>query len=579
LLPANIEGDRGLRGVLENAANRRVEVFAEFLDVPRFGGESYVRAVTTFLRDKYASLPPDVIVVGGDSALKLLLGSRAQLFPHAPVVHMGVDASFLRALPPLPANVVGIPVEYDAARTIELALRLHPDRARLVLVTGASEWGKRWETRLRGEALRFQGRAQPEFLAGLPTDTVRNRLAALGADAVVFTPGYFEDGEGRILTPRESARLMAAAPVYGPFNTFLGTGIVSGFMPSFEEMGNRAGQIVNDLLDGAAPASLRLPEAMPVAMNLDWRQVRRWGIDEKLIPNDAVVHFKEPTFWEDHRNEVGIAAAVFLLQAALIGWLLAERRRRRWAEHAEQNHRSDLAHASRLAVAGELTGAIAHEINQPLGAILSNADAADLLLASDTDRRDEVRQILADIRRDDLRASEVIRRLRALLGKHEVERQPFSLEEAVSDIGPLLHAEARRRWSVTGSSSSRCSSIWCSMRSTRWPICPSSGARSLCPSMESPAVLPSRCAIAVLESRPSTCRSSSIRSSARSARAWGWVCRLRAPSSRPTVDASGSRTAPAKGRYFGSNGRWRVRRAFLRRRFRYEHQIADPRGR
>ena len=85
------------------------------------------------------------------------------------------------------------------------------------------------------------------------------------------------------------------------------------------------------------------------------------------------------------------------------------------------------------------------KISQPLGAILSNADAADLLLESGTDRRDELRGILADIRRDDLRASEVIRRLRTLLAKHEVEKRPFELNSAVSDVDLILRAEARRR--------------------------------------------------------------------------------------------------------------------------------------
>jgi signal transduction histidine kinase len=92
-----------------------------------------------------------------------------------------------------------------------------------------------------------------------------------------------------------------------------------------------------------------------------------------------------------------------------------------------------------------LTGAIAHEINQPLGAILSNADAADLLLASGADRRDELRAILADIRQDNVRASEVIRRLRALLAKQPVDWHPFALNDAVRELEPVLRAEARRR--------------------------------------------------------------------------------------------------------------------------------------
>jgi PAS domain S-box-containing protein len=107
--------------------------------------------------------------------------------------------------------------------------------------------------------------------------------------------------------------------------------------------------------------------------------------------------------------------------------------------------RRELAHASRLALVGEFTASIAHEINQPLGAILSNADAAELLLKSSSPALDQVREILGDIRKDDLRASEVIRRLRALLRKREMESQPVDLNEVVSDVVLLVRAEARRR--------------------------------------------------------------------------------------------------------------------------------------
>jgi two-component system sensor kinase FixL len=114
---------------------------------------------------------------------------------------------------------------------------------------------------------------------------------------------------------------------------------------------------------------------------------------------------------------------------------------RRRAEEA----RRELVHASRLAVLSEFTASIAHEINQPLGAILSNADAAELLLESSTPPLDEVRRILADIRSDDLRASEVIRKLRALLRRGEVERQPVDLNGVVRDVSTILRAEAQRR--------------------------------------------------------------------------------------------------------------------------------------
>jgi signal transduction histidine kinase len=94
---------------------------------------------------------------------------------------------------------------------------------------------------------------------------------------------------------------------------------------------------------------------------------------------------------------------------------------------------------------GELTASIAHEINQPLGAILFNADAAELLLRADPGRVDEVRKILADIRKDDLRASEVVRRIRELLRTRALEREPLDLNEVASGVLDLLRADAARR--------------------------------------------------------------------------------------------------------------------------------------
>lgn len=107
--------------------------------------------------------------------------------------------------------------------------------------------------------------------------------------------------------------------------------------------------------------------------------------------------------------------------------------------------KQDLIHASRLALLGEFTVSIAHEINQPLGAIQSNADAAEMLLDATPPPLDEVRQILVDIRRDNLRASEVIRRLRNLFRKQELDFQPIDLNEIVREAAALVSRESRRR--------------------------------------------------------------------------------------------------------------------------------------
>lgn len=114
---------------------------------------------------------------------------------------------------------------------------------------------------------------------------------------------------------------------------------------------------------------------------------------------------------------------------------------RRQIEEARQ----ELAHASRLALLGELTASVAHEINQPLGAILNNTDAAELLLESMPGSLDEVRRILDDIRKDDIRASEVIKRMRTLLRKRELQWQMLDLNDVILEVLTIIRAESGRR--------------------------------------------------------------------------------------------------------------------------------------
>jgi PAS domain S-box-containing protein len=111
---------------------------------------------------------------------------------------------------------------------------------------------------------------------------------------------------------------------------------------------------------------------------------------------------------------------------------------------AEESNRA-LAHVQRLAIIGELTAAIAHELKQPLSAIMSNADAAGTLLDTANPPLGEIREIVSDIRRADLRANDVLAQVRAFLRKREVLMEPLDLNNAVADVLPLVVGDARKR--------------------------------------------------------------------------------------------------------------------------------------
>ena len=111
------------------------------------------------------------------------------------------------------------------------------------------------------------------------------------------------------------------------------------------------------------------------------------------------------------------------------------------AEIEAENHRRELAHVARVTLMGELTASIAHELNQPLTAIVSNAQAGQRILSKRKSRFPIVREILTDIAADGRRAGEVIHRLRSLMEKGEPQKQPLDVNALIDQTLRLVHSE------------------------------------------------------------------------------------------------------------------------------------------
>ena len=442
----NIAFDSGLRQTINANSGQPIQIFSESLDEPEFGGDRYELTMATYLHDKYAERPLGAVLTLNDTALRFILRYRERLFPGVPIVYAGATRNWLRSMPTLPPDIVGVPVGFDFAGTVEQALKWHPRATHLVVVIGASKQDD-WEPLVRPEITPILGQVQAEYLIGLTLPALQRHLRELGSDSVVLTFGFFQDGDGRSYLLHDSAALVAAAssaPVYTPVETLMGAGVVGGRVLSYEQIGRQAGEILGRLFNGQ-PGWQRMPKAPASVLQVDWRQIKRWGIDPEQIPPDAVVSFRPPTLWQAYRNAVLGAVTVIVLLSVLVASLLLERLRRRRAEITMQKQHTALAHASRLAVAGELTAAIAHEINQPLGAVQTNADTAEVILQAGGDRREDLLRLVGRIRNDNLRASQVIKRLRALLARQEARRQPLELNAVLTDVEAFLRPELQRR--------------------------------------------------------------------------------------------------------------------------------------
>jgi len=380
-------------------------------------------------------------------ALRFAERHREEAWPGVPIVFFSVGEATLRESPPGP-GVTGVMIGFDEAGTIDLARRLQPDARRIVIVSGASGYDRGWEPRLREAARQKAEGLEVFFSFGEPLPDVLRRVAELPRDSIVLYTTIGRDGRGVPYVPRNVATELgraSAAPVYAVAESQLGYGVVGGSMQSMAATGESAAALALRVLAGEKPEAIPVEPAPRAAPMVDWRQLQRWGLPEKALPPGAIVLFKTPSVWDQYGAYIGAAVLVLLVQSSLIVALLVQSRRRRRAEVEAERQRAELAHASRLSAVGQLTASIAHEINQPLGAILSNAEAAELFLSADPPRIDRVRQILADIGDEDRRASAVIRHVRSLLGKAPTEMQPLVLNDVARDVLDLVGGDAARR--------------------------------------------------------------------------------------------------------------------------------------
>jgi C4-dicarboxylate-specific signal transduction histidine kinase len=149
----------------------------------------------------------------------------------------------------------------------------------------------------------------------------------------------------------------------------------------------------------------------------------------------------------EYRNLLDCGVPRFGPEGEFLGYIgscvdITERNR---AELEAQQQRNELAHLSRVSMLAELSGSLAHELNQPLTAILCNSQAAQRILRQDKFDIQEVRAILKDIADDDERAGEVIRRLRLLLKKGVVHQQPLDVNGIVHDVLQIVRNDLMNR--------------------------------------------------------------------------------------------------------------------------------------
>jgi len=419
-------------------------LYTEFLDARHFNARDYDLALQTYIKEKYRNHGLSAIVTIGWAAFDFAVRLRSELRPDLPIVFVTFDEA--RVGQTSPSNSTGIISPRRFEDLVKVARILAPQTAR-VAVVGTPIQNQPYRRQYLRELSELARSTEVLDLTTLPFSEVTAKLAKLPDDAVIISIPLYEDASGHIHQAVETMRKLVAVadrPIVTDVEYLLGAGAAGAVVLSAANLGSDVGKLVGRILNGESASAIPVEVREHTEAVFNAHALQTWDIREETLPPASKVLFRELTVWERYRWQILTALAVLLVQSVIITGLMIERHRRRVAERDSHQRLLEVTKMDRALTAGAMSSSIAHELNQPLTAIMNNAEAAAMLLKANSLDREELRAIVADIRRDDERAANIIKHLRLLLRQSELKPEDLALNEVLADSIALIEGPAHK---------------------------------------------------------------------------------------------------------------------------------------
>ena len=441
------EYSRALRQELERRSSWPLIIDDFSVTTARINDENVEREFAEYLSALFVHRSPDLVVAFGAPGGAFVQRHRKDLFDATPTILTAIEQRRVQQSA-LTENDTVVAVRQQPLVIFSNILQLLPKTKTIAVVIGNSPNEQFWIGELQRELEPLKGRVTFLYWNDLSFEEVLKRAASLPPNSAIYwnqpqvdVLGAVHEGD-RALKDLYS---VANAPIFSYDDSFFNGEIVGGPMTSVSDGVRTTTDVALRILGGEKAADIKSTVLEYGPAKYDWRQLQRWDISESNLPPGSEVYFRQPSVWELYRWHFMFVALLLFLQAALIAGLLRQRQRRVYAELQARQRMAELAHVNRFSMAGELTASIAHEINQPLGSIRMNAETLELILKDQEPDLDEIRELAAEIRRDDERASDVIIRLRSILKRKPFELRPFEINEVVDEAVELLSGLASTR--------------------------------------------------------------------------------------------------------------------------------------
>lgn len=398
---------KGIKKALEKNSEFNFSYSYEYLDLARHShDEGYLKDLAKYFKAKYSKNQPDFIITAVN-CYSLLSKYGSDMFPSVPTI-IDWDAD-RHSIVPMPPNYFLVSQFIAVNQNVDIILKTRPLTKKIYMVIGDSVDERNIAKPILHAEHKYSDKVNFVLLNKLPYEEMLKVIKNAEDNSAILYIQWFSDVNGKCFIPAEVVKTIcqeAKVPVYGISMQYMGSGVIGGYVGNQESVGETAGGVVLDILNGKKPANNEVIRSESRIYTFDWRQLKRWGINENKLPSGSIIQYRQKSVWELHIGYIISAFFLVTLESLLILFLLINRRKRINAENELKQANSSLQEATEKLISidkmkDEFLVNTSHELQTPLNGIINISETLIEGKYGEINRKqkEEIKVILAVSRR------------------------------------------------------------------------------------------------------------------------------------------------------------------------------------
>jgi signal transduction histidine kinase len=450
-LPAYQNILEGLKSTLSENNAEPINLIVEYVDIGRLTKDENIISLINIYDNKYSGTNLDLLITVGPGLTNKLKQYNFKLLETTPVINIDLDLpTRISAQNRYNKEVIEIVLKFNLHETLNSAFNLFPSYKNVYVISGITSTDLYFTSLISDITKEFEPGHDFIFVSNISIDSTLKRVKEIEANSIVIVPSYLSDNNDLPFSTPEVLRyisLYSKAPVIPITDTFIKReGGIGGYVFSYIGLGKETGRVASEMLNGKQVSKIRVNQNEFYKYIYDWQQLKRWGLNNsRLIAKESTFYNKDISFLTEYKWYIFYILLFIISQTLLILYLIKLNRRQKLINkqilETEVLHR-ELIRADRLAKMTVMTASLAHELNQPLTAILYSAQAGKRFLQSGKLDQKQANEIFDNIIEDDKRAGGIISSVKGLMRMETRENEKVNLTSLIQETFNIIHSEA-----------------------------------------------------------------------------------------------------------------------------------------